>query len=69
MTLRRSGRLFGQVRFVAVGRIVRAVLGTPYAKYQVKHGILPRGGASLPAPWRDRLKDIAAEECRKALGV
>jgi hypothetical protein len=39
-----------------------------YARYQIRKGILPRGGAKLPAGWEATIKRIADEETAKAVG-
>lgn len=56
-----SGRLLDTVRFVNIGRIVRCVLGTPYARYHIWRGILPRGGDPLPFKWLKAIRDISRE--------
>lgn len=67
LSLFRTGRLFSTVKFTHTGRRARAVLGTRYAKYNVKHGILPSGNRQIPLEWQDALRDIADDECRKML--
>lgn len=67
-TLRRSGSLRAQVRFVRVGTKIRCVLGVKYAKFHIKNGILPRGGAALPTAWTATIKRIAGVELEQHLG-
>ena len=58
LELKLSGSTRGQMRFVSTGRIVRCVLGPPYAKYLIgKYGILPNGNA--PTVWNDAIRKIA----------
>jgi hypothetical protein len=60
LSLKRTGDTLSTVRFVAVGTIVRCVLGTPYAKYLIgKYRILPNG--ALPAAWSELLGQISRE--------
>lgn len=57
LTLRKTGAVAGQLRFTAIGTIVRCVLGPSYAKYLIgKYGILPNG--ALPAGWSKRLAEL-----------
>lgn len=59
LTLKQSGKTRGALAFVAIGTIVRAQLGTRYAKYLVgKYKILPQ---SLPAAWRALLEKMVGE--------
>lgn len=56
VTMRRSGALAKGLTFAAVGARVRAVLGVPYAKYQIgRRRILPAGGATVPQSWHDAM--------------
>lgn len=49
------------LRYEAHGSRVRASIdGTRYAKYRIKHGILPRPG-QLPGPWQEDVDRIADE--------
>lgn len=60
LTLTQSGRTRGELRFVAVGTIVRAQLGSRYAKYLVgKYKILPQ---MLPVQWAEKLTKIVADQ-------
>ena len=57
-----SGHVRDALGFVANGRIVRAKLGQPYAKYLVgKYKILPNQYAQVPANWTLGLKAIFAK--------
>jgi hypothetical protein len=59
LTLIKSGRTLRTLEFTANGTTVRAVLGTPWAKYLIgKYGILPNG--ALPVAWSQALRDLAA---------
>ena len=59
LSLTRTGATARELRFVAVGTIVRCVLGPKYAKYLIgKYGVLPNG--ALPAAWSDRLRAVVA---------
>jgi hypothetical protein len=54
-----TGDTARDLRFVANGTVVRAVLGTRYAKYLIgKYGMLPNG--AIPVSWSDALKDLVA---------
>lgn len=49
VSMYKSGALSKGVRYVAVGGRLRAVLSTPYAKYQIgRRPVFPRAGAILP---------------------
>lgn len=52
--------------YTAHGTTIKASLGAvPYARYQMKHGILPQRG-KLPADWQAELAKIGDEELTKA---
>lgn len=60
--LRRSGRLAGDVEYVATGTKLRARLGPKYAIYQVgRRPVFPRNGARLPRAYVEALKAKTAE--------
>ena len=60
LTLTRTGTVQRMLAFVANGSVVRAVLGTRYARYLVgKYDILPNG--PLPHAWREDLRRIVKE--------
>lgn len=55
-----TGNTRRSLKFDATGTVVRAVLGTTYAKYLIgRYGILPNG--ALPAAWQAALRDLAAQ--------
>lgn len=57
LDLEETGATRRTVNFSASGRIVRAALGTPYARYLIgKYRILPNG--PLPVGWKQRIDDI-----------
>lgn len=69
ITLRKSGGIERGVRYVANGTKIRAVLGVPWARYQIsKRPIFPRAGASLPIAYTRTLSRIAVEVCRSEIG-
>jgi hypothetical protein len=60
--LRRTGRLAGDVEYVATGTKLRARLGPKYAIYQVgRRPVFPRNGSRLPVAYVNALKAKAAE--------
>jgi hypothetical protein len=60
LTLERTGATKASLRFVSVGTIVRASLGTPYARYLIgKYKILPSGNAAMPVEWSKSVGKIA----------
>lgn len=65
--LEESGALKGKaLAYSAHGTTIKASVGAVrYARYQLKHGILPLRG-KLPADWRAELEAIADEELTKA---
>lgn len=70
VTLVRSGSLRDQIRYVAIGRIVRVALGVNYAKYQIgKRPVFPARGSALPTTYQTALRaatERATEEWRIA---
>lgn len=59
LTLRKTGATRSDLGFVAVGTIVRAVLGRNYQRFLVgKYAVLPQ---SLPAAWSKELGQIVRE--------
>jgi hypothetical protein len=61
-----TGKTRSTVVFKAIGTIVRAVLGTKYARYLIgKYRILPIGNAAMPFSWQSRIRTIANEELSK----
>lgn len=69
LDLKESGTLRAQaLRYTAIGTKVRAsVSAVRYARYQLKHGILPAKG-TIPADWLPELNRIADEELAKFFG-
>ena len=60
LSLRRTGAVQRELRFVSNGTIVRCVLGPKYARVLIgKYGILPNG--ALPSAWSRRLAEIVQE--------
>lgn len=60
LDLERTGATRRALNFTATGTIVRAVLGTNYARYLIgKYDILPNG--ALPPRWRQSLEKIVSE--------
>jgi len=67
-TLVATGALKSKVKFAAVGTLIRVVLGTRYAKYQIgMRRILPAPSAPLPTEWSARIEREAQDEIRKEL--
>jgi Na+/glutamate symporter len=59
--LRRTGATEATLRFVAIGTIVRCVLGTPYARYLIgNYRVLPMG--AMPVSWSRQIADIVSKE-------
>lgn len=57
LTLVKTGATQAYLKFTANGSIIRAVLGTPYAKYLIgKYGVLPNG--AMPVKWSRALAEI-----------
>ncbi len=61
-TLHRTGKLAATLLFKAEGRRMRCVLAVAYARFRVKDGILPRGGAPLPEAWSGILRRVTDYE-------
>ena len=68
--LRESGRLRSQaIQYVPVGTKIRAtVAAVHYARYQLKHGLLPRSG-KIPAAWAEEIDKLVTAELKKHFGV
>lgn len=62
LSLIESGAMRNQLRFIPRGTYLRCRLGVPYAKYNIRFGILPRGGQALPSLWEQAIKRIAQNE-------
>jgi hypothetical protein len=68
LTLERTGATKASIRFVSVGTIVRASLGTKYARYLVgKYKILPASGSPMPAKWATDTGRIVEAEIARVL--
>lgn len=66
LTLHKTGRTLGALSFIAIGTIVRARLGTRYARYLIgKYRILPMG--RLPISWSRAIADAVRSEVPKEL--
>ena len=59
LSLVKSGATRDTLKFVAVGTIVRCVLGPKYARYLIRYGILPNG--ALPVGWSRKLAQLVGE--------
>ena len=59
ITLRKSGAPRDGIRFVPIGTRLRCSLGVSYARYHIFRGLLPRGGAPLPAAWDKAIRDTS----------
>lgn len=57
LTLRKSGATERDLRFEAIGTVIRCKLGPKWSRFLIgKYGILPNG--ALPAAWGKRLGEI-----------
>ena len=64
-----SGLTRSEMRFDAIGTVMRCVLGTPWARYLIgKYAVLPNGGASIPIQWMRQIRAVTDEQLR-ALGA
>jgi hypothetical protein len=64
LTLRATGATKRELRFTAQGTVIRAVLGTRYARYLIgKYGILPNG--PIPARWSRKLRELVIDQTVK----
>lgn len=62
LRLVRTGATRAALRFVAVGTVIRCVLGPRYARYLVgKYRILPSGQQAVPFRWRRAISDVARD--------
>jgi hypothetical protein len=69
VTLRKSGALLRNVRYVAIGTKLRVALTVPYAKYQIgKRRVFPSQGGGLPREYVQTLERIAVRVVREELG-
>jgi hypothetical protein len=61
-----TGTTQGRVQFAAIGTVVRARLGTRYARFLIgKYRVLPMG--RLPVAWSEDIGRIAREEIQRGL--
>lgn len=68
ITLRKSGDLARQIRYVAIGTRLRVALGVRYAKYQVgKRPIFPRQAGELPDTYVQALERTAVRVVKEEL--
>ena len=54
LTLKKSGELENSTTFTPIGAQVLVRVGAPYAKYQLKHGIIPK--SAIPQSWEAALE-------------
>lgn len=66
ITLERTGAMKASEEFVPVGENILCRVSVPYAKYQLKHGFLPRGSA-IPQSWEKAISTKAEEALMGAL--
>lgn len=63
-----SGDTLERVRFVAIGTVVRCVLGTRYARYLIgRYRILPMG--KLPVAWSQTVEQTVRATIREKLAA
>lgn len=68
VTLRKTGDLAGQIRYVAIGTLLRVALGVPYAKYQIgKRPVFPRQDGELPDTYVQALERTAVRVVKQEL--
>lgn len=69
-TLKRSGALAKNVKYVAIGTKLRIALGVAHARYNIgTRPIAPKQGQGLPAAYARELQRVTAEVCRRELGL
>jgi hypothetical protein len=60
VTLRKSGAMLSNLRYVAIGTRMRLALTTSYAKYQLgRRPVAPKQGEGLPAAYSAALHAVA----------
>lgn len=64
-SLYRTGKLFESIVYRSIGTLVRTVLGVPYARYNIRFGILPR--KTLPTAWAEAARKKIGEIVKEAL--
>ena len=68
-TLKKSGALAKNVKYVAVGTKIRLALGVSYARYLIAtRPIAPKQGQGLPVSYSQALSRVTADVCRRELG-
>lgn len=68
ITLRKSGDLARQIRYVAIGTRLRVALGVRYAKYQIgKRPVFPRQAGELPDTYVQALERTAVRIVKEEL--
>lgn len=66
VTLRKSGTLLSNVRYVAIGTRIRLAITTGYAKFQVgRRPVTPLPGEPLPAAYAAALEQATREIIRE----
>lgn len=69
-TLKQSGALAKNVKYVAIGTKLRLALGVRYARYQIGiRPIAPKQGEGLPIEYSRAMERVTAEVIRRELGV
>lgn len=61
VTLDRTGTTKRTLRFTSSGTIVSCHLGTSYAKYLIRYGLLPNSKAAMPVEWTRAIQRILYE--------
>lgn len=63
ITLRgKSGKLLDSLKYVAIGTILRVVVGVSYAKYQIgKRPVFPRQSSELPTSYVRALTKVSGD--------
>jgi hypothetical protein len=68
VTLRKTGALLSNIRYVAIGTKMRVALGVRYAKYQIgKRPVFPRQGSALPVAYSTAIKTAVDSVIREEL--
>ena len=69
VTLRKSGRLVRDIRYVPIGSRLRVALGVDYARFQIgRRPVFPRQSGSLPPAYVEALQKVAVRIVREELG-
>lgn len=67
LSLVKSGATRASLGGRANGSLIVMRLGPRYVRYLIRFGILPRGGAAMPARWSKMLRDTAHQTIAKEL--